>query len=298
MERKYSIYRLTSPSGRCYIGLTGQSVVERWRNHVTFSKKNIHHPLYCAIRKYGFESFTVETIASELTLQEANEREIAEISAHKIQGIYNISAGGSNDDMGGKVFWARIKQDPHALAEYLAKLSETKRDRDWSDYPTLAKKALNWRKENPREAWKMSYRALRLANKANAIKYKDLPEKIDPRTRKERLMSKYNVGEFRRRSVAKHWAGMSAEAKQERSANISKSLKAKNVNKTPEERMSMVAKARQNIDRSIQGPAASKGIKTFWENLRKDPSAYEAHINQRKQTLAETNRKKKCERTI
>jgi hypothetical protein len=62
--------------------------------------------------------------------------------------------------------------------------------------------------------------------------------------------------------------------------------------------MSMVSKARQNIDRSIQGPAASKGIKTFWENLRKDPSAYEAHINQRKQTLAETNRKKKCERTI
>ena len=51
-------------------------------------------------------------------------------------------------------------------------------------------------------------------------------------------------------------------------------------------------RARNAIDRSKQAPAASKGLKKFWEDLKKDPVRYKDYIERRKQTLKATNASK------
>lgn len=53
------IYKLTSPSGKAYIGKTQRRQVEmRFKEHCGRSSKC--HAIACAIQKYGFENFVVE----------------------------------------------------------------------------------------------------------------------------------------------------------------------------------------------------------------------------------------------
>jgi predicted GIY-YIG superfamily endonuclease len=72
----YSIYKITSPSGRSYIGLTKTPVKERWAQHVKRAKTDgKNHPFYNAIRKYGKSAFTVETIDTASDKQAAQSLE-------------------------------------------------------------------------------------------------------------------------------------------------------------------------------------------------------------------------------
>lgn len=61
MEKHY-IYKLTSPSGKVYIGRT-KDFNSRLIKHLSKANSNYHHPLYDSIRKYGWENFTKEIIA-------------------------------------------------------------------------------------------------------------------------------------------------------------------------------------------------------------------------------------------
>src|SRR4051812_24608621 len=92
-----AVYRLTSPSGKSYIGITGQEVQERWRQHVVKAIRGFHlrHPLYCAIRKYGADSFIVEELQNRLTRAEALSLEVTLIAAERPR--YNLSPGGEHD---------------------------------------------------------------------------------------------------------------------------------------------------------------------------------------------------------
>lgn len=57
----YSIYKATNlTNGKCYIGYT-ENYVRRVKGHKLRSKKN-NQSLYCAIRKYGWDSFVWEII--------------------------------------------------------------------------------------------------------------------------------------------------------------------------------------------------------------------------------------------
>lgn len=67
-ERNYVVYMHTSPSGKRYVGLTKQSVEERWKNGWGYYTQLI---FYRAILKYSFENFKHEIIASELSKEEA-----------------------------------------------------------------------------------------------------------------------------------------------------------------------------------------------------------------------------------
>ena len=100
MERKYIVYKYTSPSGKVYIGQTYKSLQERAGLNGVFykSKKNGKYcqPAFArAIEKYGWESFKSEIIARDLTLDEANQLESDFIQTYKNGGIcYNIAEGG------------------------------------------------------------------------------------------------------------------------------------------------------------------------------------------------------------
>ncbi|MCK9326930.1 MAG: GIY-YIG nuclease family protein [Bacteroidales bacterium] len=223
MAREYSIYRITSPSGKYYIGLTSMDLRERWRKHQHRAFKEArNHPFYNAIRKYGPEAFTVEIIDKAYGKQDAQQKERKQIAAAPKDRLYNISPGGEADGpAGSKVFWDRLRKDPEAYATYIAKLSETKLACDHTDYVDLLKRAEEWRVSHPKEAWRIQYRGQRCARKTRKRHAPKPPE----RSLKERLLIKHKIGEKRRRDVTRIWAERTPEEKKEIGRKISVSQK-------------------------------------------------------------------------
>lgn len=78
MEKHY-IYKLTSPSGKVYIGRTN-NFDKRMYNHHTDAKQNKQRKLYTAIRKHGWDNFTKEIIA-----------EVQGEGAAQVQELYYIT---------------------------------------------------------------------------------------------------------------------------------------------------------------------------------------------------------------
>lgn len=299
MERKYThydIYKLTSPSGRFYIGLTKMGVKERWGKHITRAfKENHNHPLYNAIRKYGPDTFKVEVIDEANGKEEAQRLEMQHIADAPKELLYNLSPGGEADgEYGSAVFWARMNADPVAKEEYLRKLSESKKENDWTDYANMTEKFKQWRKDNPKESYKLSYRAIRLARRAD----KRTPKEPDNRTLKEKLLWKHKRGTAVQKNTIAQWANLSDEEREIMGRKISEAQLARMADLSKEDKQKMTEKARASIDRKKQGEAASKGIKKFWEDLRKDPERYAEYMAKRTESLMrKLEEKKKCEHT-
>ena len=58
-ERKYLVYKHTSPSGKVYIGITKQTANGRWKNG--FGYASSPH-FWSAIKKYGWDNFKYEVL--------------------------------------------------------------------------------------------------------------------------------------------------------------------------------------------------------------------------------------------
>lgn len=281
-EMMYSIYKITSPSGRSYIGLTKSKIEERWRQHKkrAFSIKE-NHPFYNAIRKYGPENFTLERIDTAENKEEAQRLEILHIQEHGLSSLYNISPGGEADgEAGSKVFWDRINSDPEGKIEYVKKLSESKLKDDWSDYSSMSAKAAEWRKQNPKEAYRLARRGCRIANRGVRK-----PTATDELSLKERLMRKHKIGSVRRVLVTRIWADRSDTEKEIIGSKISEQAKARwSEIEDPNLRSAKTQAARDSIDRSKQGPAASRGLKKFWADLKANPEEYASYMAKRKES--------------
>lgn len=219
MERQFKIYKITGDNGRFYIGYTIQSINERLRQHVmrALNGEAKDHPFYRDIRKYGPEAFEISVLDKTANRQKAMSLEKEFIALEDGTEIYNLSSGGVEDaSWGGKIFWQRLNEDPEARKEYIKKLSDIKKSRDWTDYEHLAQKGLEWRKENPKEAYKMSYRALRIANRQRVIN-----SQKDTRPRKEILMWKYKRSVMTRKNTIKLWQSRTEEEKRDVGRKIS-----------------------------------------------------------------------------
>lgn len=94
-EKKYCIYKHTSPSGKVYIGLTCQSPPEkRWQNGNGYKQCA---RFWNAIQKYGWDNFNHEIMFTQLSFDEAREKEKELIDIHNSTNSdygYNISVGG------------------------------------------------------------------------------------------------------------------------------------------------------------------------------------------------------------
>lgn len=89
----FLIYKLTSPEGKIYIGLT-KDITRRIREH-SIGMCNRH--LHAAILKYGFETFKQEILVENLTIEEAEEQEAAWIAffeSNTPDKGYNQASGG------------------------------------------------------------------------------------------------------------------------------------------------------------------------------------------------------------
>lgn len=91
----YCVYKHTSPSGKVYIGITHLLPRDRWKNGIGYRKQQL---FYRAIVKYGWENFTHEIVADNLSFSDACAMEIALITEHDSTNPnkgYNVCSGGS-----------------------------------------------------------------------------------------------------------------------------------------------------------------------------------------------------------
>ena len=105
MDKKYIIYKYTSPSGGIYIGQTSkESIEERSRRdgsgYLVLNKMtgNFLQPgIANAIMKYGWDNFKKEILYTNLTSEEADKIERDLIEECKNVGVcYNITRGGKD----------------------------------------------------------------------------------------------------------------------------------------------------------------------------------------------------------
>jgi hypothetical protein len=219
MERQFKIYKITCSNDYYYIGYTIQSIDERLRQHIirALNGEAKDHPFYEDIRHFGKEAFEISVLDKTSNRQQAMLLEQKYIASEKGPNLYNLSPGGVEDaSCGGKIFWQRLNENPEAREAYLKKLSEIKKSRDWTDYEQLAQKALDWRKVNPKAAYKMSCRAIRIANRQRNIVLQK-----DDRPKKEKLMWKYKRNVMTRKNATKLWCLRTEEEKAEVGRKIS-----------------------------------------------------------------------------
>jgi len=91
------IYKITNKiNGKIYIGQTISTIEKRMYCHKyrAFTKK-YNHPLYCAMRKYGFNNFDINIIKKSNNINNSEIKYIKEYNS-KVPKGYNIVAGGKN----------------------------------------------------------------------------------------------------------------------------------------------------------------------------------------------------------
>lgn len=89
----WKVYKHTSPSGKCYIGITHYEDPNiRWQNGMGYKGCPFFIP---AILKYGWDNFTHEILFDKLSVQEACRKEKELITYYKNLGkSYNSADGG------------------------------------------------------------------------------------------------------------------------------------------------------------------------------------------------------------
>lgn len=92
-----TLYRLTSPSGKSYIGVSSKTTEARWAKHIEHALgRRDSGALYSALRKYGINSFSVETLVIANDWEYLCELEKRAISVMRTKAPYgyNITDGG------------------------------------------------------------------------------------------------------------------------------------------------------------------------------------------------------------
>ena len=125
-NRKFCVYRHTSPSGKYYIGITCQKVENRWgKNGIKYYNKNkrgqyVHSLFIRAIKKYGWNNLKHEVLYDGLGEKQAKLIEISLIRESKRLNLsYNITAGGDGLIGVSHESWLKNKKMPEWIKEKL-----------------------------------------------------------------------------------------------------------------------------------------------------------------------------------
>jgi group I intron endonuclease len=97
MKDKYSLYRIKCHvNGKLYFGITKRKVSKRISQHIQQANKGCDFLLHRAIRRHGWENFSVGIILSGLTMEQAAKEECEHIKKHKTcyENGYNMEIGG------------------------------------------------------------------------------------------------------------------------------------------------------------------------------------------------------------
>ena len=171
-EKTYCVYMHTSPSGKRYIGMTGQAPKDRWVNGHGYRGSNYFAN---AIKKYGWDNFRHEILFSNLTKEEACRLEQMCIvlfrTRNRLYG-YNMTIGGECGMAGVTLtdeqrleISRKLKGHP-VSEETRKKISEKNRGRKLSDEHIERLRTINTgRKHSKETAKKISeFHKMRYAN--------------------------------------------------------------------------------------------------------------------------------------
>lgn len=291
MDRFYTIYRITGPNGRCYIGLTKFTAEQRFRQHMAFAfRKRGNHPFYDTVLAYGPDAFAVEAIACAVDADSAGVTEQRCIAQVPKPLSLNVSPGGECDaEAASAVFWKAMRADPVAFEGYREHLRAAQKNRVLPPevWGQISEAAAQWRKDNPREAWRNSYRASRAARRLSTP---PSPSGSATWTLKEMLLAKHKR-KYPRRSTGTTamWAARSEEERRDVAARISEGvLRAGTDPEYRERNRQQIGEARAQIDRNVQGPRASAGLRAWWATLKADPERYAEYLATRTASLKRT----------
>lgn len=98
-NRKYCVYKLTSPEGKSYIGVTGRPLKIRWANGKGYQNCRAIEE---AITRYGWQNFKKEILEKGLEREEAYERErywVMCFRTNEREYGYNLTNGGLCGDV-------------------------------------------------------------------------------------------------------------------------------------------------------------------------------------------------------
>ncbi len=126
MENHYTVYKLTDPDGKVYIGVTGKTVEERWNKGRGYSSGT---PIREAIRKYGWDNFQHEILCEKLTREGAEKLEKAFISYYD----------SSDPEKGYNRFLGGLGKGAH-MSEVTKKLSREAKNRLYDAHPEIKEK--------------------------------------------------------------------------------------------------------------------------------------------------------------
>lgn len=169
----YIVYKHTNKTnGKVYIGITSQRIQDRWKGGSGYRSQHFSR----AIKKYGWDGFTHEVVAENLSKEDACELERILIKAYKATEPnhgYNQALGGEGGGMYNKHHTESAKEKIRKARkrdgfteEHKRHISESKQGvkhhmakkvyqytkdgefiREW-DYMSLASKELNINKAN------------------------------------------------------------------------------------------------------------------------------------------------------
>lgn len=123
MLKRYTVYAHSLPDGRMYVGITCQSLKDRWKEGHGYSTKN---RMGKAIEQYGWGAFTHKTIATNLSREQAQEIErnlIEFLDLTNPDKGFNEATGGNGGGMFGK----------HQSEEARRRISEARKRDGFSD---------------------------------------------------------------------------------------------------------------------------------------------------------------------
>lgn len=127
----WKVYKIKSPCGRAYIGITRTTLAKRWKAHTQAAKKT-RIPFYDAILEYGNEAFSIEILTECFSEWEARKCERAMIALHdtyfkgdkgfnrSIGG--NGNTGGASEETKAKISAAtkrRFEQNPESKYDFI-----------------------------------------------------------------------------------------------------------------------------------------------------------------------------------
>lgn len=126
----YLIYKATSPSGKCYIGITSRPLIARRAEHY-YNCKRSNTRFYAALRKYKQE-VQWEILQEGLTKEQAIVAEVRLIS--ELQPKYNSSEGGE-----GNWGWRATEDTKRKMSESsFARYARTPKDQ-WAPKAAIDK---------------------------------------------------------------------------------------------------------------------------------------------------------------
>ena len=96
-DSHYTVYKLTDPEGKVYIGYTGQSVEKRWKKGKNYNR---HSPIRRAIDALGWDAFQKEILCENLTKEGAEKLEawfVDHYDSTNAEKGYNGMTGGARN---------------------------------------------------------------------------------------------------------------------------------------------------------------------------------------------------------